>query len=68
VTCSAIFVVIVVDIGPELSVTGSNVGTAVKAEHQTMNVENASSHSTERSRPASKWCMYCLSCFNYSCR
>jgi len=51
-------VVVLADVGAELSVTGSNVGTAVKSEHQTVNIEDASSHLTEHSRPASKWRMY----------
>ena len=52
------------DVGPELSITGSTVGT-VKLEHQATNVDDMPSHSTEHSRPASKWCMYCFSdCLN----
>jgi len=57
----AVHVVIIADIGINLSVTGSNVGTAVKAEHQPVNVEDGHQHSMVHSRPASKWCTYCAS-------
>ena len=57
----AVCIIFTADVGTKLSVTGSNVGTAVKAEHQASNVEDGPAHPTERCRPASKWCMYYVS-------
>jgi len=57
ISCT-IYDIIVGDAGANLSVTGSNVGTAVKADQQAVTIEDGPTHPTERSRPPSKWCMY----------
>ena len=44
-----------------LSITGSNVGTTVKAEQPGLSAKNSQVHPSDRSRPPSKWCMCCVS-------
>jgi len=44
-----------------LSITGSNVGTTVKAEQPGLSAKSSQVHPTDRSRPPSKWCMCCVS-------
>jgi len=56
---TAVYVVTVVDV--ELSITGSNVGTAVKAEQAVVNVEDTLRRPTDCSRPPSKWCTFNVS-------
>ena len=49
-------VVVVADVGAELSITGSKV----EVEHQAVNADDGPVHPTVHSRPTSKWCKHCV--------